>query len=776
MNRPRFIALPMLLLVMVPALLAVSESAPDEDAHLLESAGIPSHMRGLKRFFVLRDRKVDCRQRVEALINQLGANSFQVRTRATRELIMVGRQALPYLQSAIKSGTLDLETVRRATLCIKKIENIGPEHVAAAARLLIRRQGQDAVPMLLDYLPWEEDEWAQDEIVGMLGRLLLHRDNLHPFLEKLVHSTTPELRALAGYILGGWSGLGQRTLVLRMLCDRVAEVHAKTADGLLGRHYLKKLADTAGEDQTLLKEMGVAASEDGLLTYLRKRTLTPADEENMRRLVRQLGAPSYKARTEASKKLVEYGPAAVPLLEPAVNDPSIEVARRAQKCLSDVKRGPGPTLSLAVVRGVARLQKTKTPEAISVLVHYFPFAENEHVQEEILFAGCRLAIEALDDAARAIHSQLAAALTSGHPGHRAMAAYVLGRVGTPEEVRAAQKHLQDKDAVVRLRAAQGCLAARDRSAVRTLIELLDQNDPLLVWHVEEILRGIAGDEAPRYDQTRTSYITAWQKWWQGIGRTLDIERSSGTSFQGLITVCQFDNAAGQPEGSIEEWGHDRSPRWKLTGLAGPMDAQVLPNHHVLIVENTGMRITERDLTGTIKWKIDLGGSPVSCQRLPNGHTFIGLFNELLEVNTAGKIVFRYKGDPSFHVFSARKLPNGHIVCFTTQGQILQLDGATSRKIRDVPAGPSGGWASAEALPNGRFLVATMANGLVRELDAEGKVHWQVRFAGAFRAVRLPNGHTVAASMTTRRVAAFNRAGEMLWSKSCEGRPWSIRFR
>jgi hypothetical protein len=31
-------------------------------------------------------------------------------------------------------------------------------------------------------------------------------------------------------------------------------------------------------------------------------------------------------------------------------------------------------------------------------------------------------------------------------------------------------------------------------------------------------------------------------------------------------------------------------------------------------------------------------------------------------------------------------------------------------------------------------------------------------------------------MTTRKIAEFDRHGKMRWEHTCEGRPWSVRYR
>jgi hypothetical protein len=113
---------------------------------------------------------------------------------------------------------------------------------------------------------------------------------------------------------------------------------------------------------------------------------------------------------------------------------------------------------------------------------------------------------------------------------------------------------------------------------------------------------------------------------------------------------------------------------------------------------------------------------------------------------------------------------------TAQGTILRFDPITGKDYPSIHVGQGNGWCSVEALPSGRYLVATMNNGQVREIDASGATHWSITMQGAFRATRMPSGNTLALSMTTRLVAEFDRNGNKRWEKTCEGRPWSVRYR
>ena len=150
---------------------------------------------------------------------------------------------------------------------------------------------------------------------------------------------------------------------------------------------------------------------------------------------------------------------------------------------------------------------------------------------------------------------------------------------------------------------------------------------------------------------------------------------------------------------------------------------------------------------------------------------------VMEVKPNKEEVYRYTPGPQFYIFSAHKARNGHIVAITAQGQILELDSKTGNTLHSVQTNTLGNWCSAELMPNGNYLVASMSTNTVREIDRKGGQEvWSKPFPGAFRATRLPNGNVLVASMTTRQVAELDRNGVTRWSTTCAGRPWSVHYR
>lgn len=113
------------------------------------------------------------RDKMLSLIKHLGDESFEVREKASADLIGLGAVAVPYLKEALKDG--DLEVVRRAERCLKEIakdpaKGEADQSVpAAAARLLATRKPAGAAEVLLNYLPSAADEVVAREVRAALS-------------------------------------------------------------------------------------------------------------------------------------------------------------------------------------------------------------------------------------------------------------------------------------------------------------------------------------------------------------------------------------------------------------------------------------------------------------------------------------------------------------------------------------------------------------------------------------------------------------------------------
>jgi HEAT repeat protein len=542
--------------------------------------------------------------------------------------------------------------------------------------------------------------------------------------------------------------------------------------GLLAVCECKALQlQTTSSDEDLLKQSGVETNSAGILGFFHQLSLTESQNDLLQAGIRALGSPVFKTRTTAANEIVASGLPALPSLRHVVQDPDIEVARRARICIEEIERRH--PFSEALPMAAARILVARKPAgAVEALLAYLPFNENESVEQEALAALLALGVhdERVDPALRA-------ALHSAQAVRRGAAAYVLGQCGDPKARAAVRDLLTDSDANVRFRAAQALVTSRDKSGVPTLIALLDGVPSSLSGKAEELLTRIAGERAPSFsagpdDKARDKYQDAWATWWRDFGQKAELPHIDGIQQHlGLTLLAEIDS------NKVWEYDRDGKVRWRIDHLQGPMDAQVLPGGHVLIAEYQGRRVTERDTQGKILWAKQLDGSPISCQRLSNGNTFIATHNRLLEVTKDGTEAYSRAPAPGLFVFSAQKLPNGHIVLIANPGLIQELDALTGKILRSIRLGNNfGGWCGVEVVPGGRFLVALFGAGKVLEIDGSGKTVWECNVASACHATRLPDGHTLVTSMMNQRVVEVDRNGKTVKTMTTAGRPWRVHQR
>jgi HEAT repeat protein len=756
---------------------ARADEALEADEKLVKENGVTkTDGPNLLEFFRKRSLTDADRQRLLGLIRQLGSPIYSKREKASNELVAKGPPAVALLKPAVKDP--DLEISRRAEKCIQKIEGgPGPGLPAAAARLLVNRNPPGAVGVLLNYLPYAEDDWLEEEVLTCIGQLALRDGKVDPVLTAAITDKLAPRRAAAAYVLGRMGDLGQRLAVRKRLGDEDEMVRRRAAFGLVGKEQFRSIEDkeNIAADEKICKEQKVATDAASLLTFFRKRTLSAADQLRLRNLVRQLGHARYRMREKAKKELTALGSTALPFLKPALLDSDLEIKDRAEKCTAAIKSGPATNLPHAAVR---LLQFRAPPEALETLLAYVPFADDESMEEEVLNVLCALSVREPK-----VHPALLAALRDDMPARRGAAAFVLGKVGTSADCREARQLLDDPNLKTRLRASQGLLAAKDKSAIPVLVDLLDKAPTQeFGMQVEDALTRIAGDKAPplsvaeNFPKERQKVAGEWKKWWTGQEKTLNLlQLNRQESYLGIRVVCEYDTAGRWNSGRVWECGRDKKQRWEITGLTYPMDAQVLRNGNILIAENQGRRVSERDKKGHIKWQKQLNGNPVACQRLRNGNTFIACYYNVMEVKPDGTEVYNHQRGFNNYIFSAHKMHNGNIVFMTNMGTVVVMNPA-GKELHTFTVQNLGNWCSVEGLRNGRFLIAMMSQNKVVEVDIKGNIKKEFAAEGVHTATRLPNGNTLVAGMNNNLIAEYDRGGKQVWKMQSPGRPWRVHYR
>jgi HEAT repeat protein len=288
-------------------------------------------------------------------------------------------------------------------------------------------------------------------------------------------------------------------------------------------------------DEAALKAAGLSADGPALLDFIRLRSRDSVTADELTPLLKELASPDPKAAEKAAAALISRGPVAVPALRKAANDLADKaLADRARKCIGHIEGRAGADLAASVVRllGALRVQ-----EAVEPLLAYLVYADESVVLESI---GNTLGVLAYPNGKA--DSALLKAVESDFPILRATAVEALTRTDHPETRSAVAKRLSDPVRPVRQRAALALAKVEDVSAIPVLIDLmgeLTKNDRV---PVDEMLRSLAGETAPKNtpqgedEKDRKALRDAWAGWWRKIdgsalvdefrARTLDPSETS----------------------------------------------------------------------------------------------------------------------------------------------------------------------------------------------------------------------------------------------------------
>jgi HEAT repeat protein len=255
---------------------SISEDAREDQA-TLERAGLTANGKSLLDFLHHRTLKEDARDKIAALIKQLGDDHFDVREKASRALVELGPIVRPQVQEALKER--DLEIRRRAERVLQLTDS---RNEALLVQAVLRQLGRTApagtVEALLAYLPNTEDPETVDLVISVLGRAGLKDGKGDPVLLKALAHKHPLIRGAAGDALRSSRSPEVRAEVRKLLKDPDRDVRRRVALALFEArdkeavpHLIDLLEELSPEDRYQVEER--------LLLLAGAKAPTPPDRE-----------------------------------------------------------------------------------------------------------------------------------------------------------------------------------------------------------------------------------------------------------------------------------------------------------------------------------------------------------------------------------------------------------------------------------------------------------------------------------------------------------------
>ncbi len=580
-----------------------------------------------------------------------------------------------------------------------------------------------------------------------------------------------------------------------------------------------------------------------MLAYLERRSENGEILKRIDPLIQQLGDNDFAKRQEASRQLSLLGSAVLPKLKAALKSEDGEVVRRAKDCVEQIECEMEKIGSLTAV--VQHVLHRRPNGAIKALLRLLSNTGDDALEETICFGLYDLvaqeqspaddlfklvrsaASQELLEKKKPVDGALVAALHDKVPARRAMAGLLVARFGVEGQKIAAKKLLDDADAEVRLRSAQGLLAAKDEQAVPVLIELVAQGDIAQSWQAEELLRWAAAGRSPKETisvgsrEAREACHNAWLAWWkQQKGRLNLQDRQDDYRPPGLVLLC--DPGKGEADGLVWLVGCDGTTRCQWEGLRSPVEARIVAGPGVLVAEAPVLfaegrqahppgvtlkgRVTERDPTGKVCWEYTGVPDPVACCRLTNGNTFVaGSGMTGGEVRPDGKLVFSLNDvkliDKTIHKYPSCT-PNGQL-CFAALSKTADLQTitefdwptGTATTLRWTSKAETGAYGmksmqpmptfAIEPLNDGRYLLSGIQSGIIVEVNNCGTqndpeiniVELTRKVPGSNHATRLVNGQTLVAGgggVATVSARTKTNFGWIIGEVYCERKPYRAR--
>lgn len=789
-------------------------SPPLSDEQVLKNVSLDAGGMGLLQFFRQRVRSSIDAEQVGKWAKELSDSSEAVHAKAMGELIALGPLAVPALRRTANQADNE-DTLARAQKCLQAIEGSGGVAlVQSAVRMLAAHCPDGAVEVLINYLPFADDETVVQEIETALFAIGMHEGKPDSALLKSLSDAAPIRRSVAARVLCRVGGRSGRAAVRPLLKDDKPSVRMQAALSLTEAHDAEAmpvlidlipalppegrkrveeyLAELAGEwavktpqgsdalSGNLRRELWGAwwRTLDGkqLLDEFRNRTLSDAERSRAVEGIGKLSDASSAVRSQAEEGLIGMGPRVASLLRQTIDrhegNPSdrsaIRLVRSARQCLALIE---GDSIK-PLPEAAPRLLALRRPEGtVETILAYLPFAESELLADQLIdvlaAVGCRdgkgapALVDALEDKDSVRRAAAAVALCKGKV--------------EDAELPAIRKLLHDSDATVRLRSAVALAKHGDKSAVPVLIALLADLPLELVWEAEDVLTTLAGEHSPNKhigpDKTsRTAAVDAWKAWWQKEEKNVDLAKlSDAERDSGLLLAVDMQ------QGRILEVSRNGRVRWQIQGMQWPWDAVVCRNRNIFIAFQNNSQVAMWTRQGKELWQRPCN-MPFFCQQLRNGNLFVACRQQYSEFDANGKEVSSQQMGHLGWIVGGYKFPNGHVGLFTQQGQYVRLD-ATGKQVKSYQVNFSGGVAmNAEVLPGDR-VVASLNVGRVAEYDDKGKTVWESNVINPAVPHRLPNGHTLVAQNGMNRLYELDRSGKIVSEKKdLEYRPWRIRRR
>lgn len=484
-----------------------------------------------------------------------------------------------------------------------------------------------------------------------------------------------------------------------------------------------------------LRQYGIEPSAAGARRYLRKLLPQGDQQQQIDRLIEQLGDDEFVRREAATAQLLRMPTIPIDSLNKAAGGGNPEIRWRARAILEQAENQSAHVMLAALKVASSEKGQGLVRDILAIV----PLCRRPFLRDAAHEA--LRAVATADDV-----DVLEAALDSDVAAVRIAATIGLTGAMAPNQTRQLHRLLDDRDDRVSLEAARGIGNLGDRASLPALVRLLGADDVQVRGESIAMLQGLTGEtqgfanHSPQAE--RSEAIARWQDWLQDEAPTARLQfpvrrrRGGRGSLNGNTLV-----ATGSAR-RVFELNPSGTEVWHYNGIDA-WSAEKLPNGNVLIASYSDHKVIEVDAEGKVVWSLESVGaiSAMTAKPLASGNILVADFTgrRVVEFARDRHVVWEHKTPDE--CFDADRLANGNTIIGCPN--VIQEVAPDHTVVHEWPV--SGRLNGFCALPNGNVIVANYGANTVYEMKPDGSTAWELSEPQPCDVFQLPDGGLLVAT-------------------------------
>ena len=725
------------------------------------------------------------KENLDMWIRELNNPAQQTRQKARQMLINAGDYSVWHLEN-LKNNATDGANSKNARECLDLI--LG-NHATRLVEISLRLASQDSQSRaglaILGYAPYAPTDLIFEETSEALKNWVAKSEHAKEILSAALSQSHPRKRALAAELLiqKKWASDEQ---VLKLLGDSSEQVSSMATLALLKQmdkraipqaikafetatpENAKRMEDTlmaiAGEwsvqgplptdqlsqkiRQSIWEAWWKNIQSRDLLAPVRLATITPEKAITIRSMVSKMISDG----TELTKTFTEN-------LSPAEAGFLLNLANHSKKVESACLKSMGELEKINrkqdVTTALIQLIELSQPDdAANTLIQYASSCPDEATWEQLKSVLNK-------DPKKTIACESVLKNNNSPEPSKALAMELISPESEP--FREIQAKIHEKSAVLKIAYAKVMFLKEPYDCAKLILEtckeLPNQKASWLMnWMAGQIENTTTeiNTESPEETVKTMERLGTWLEANKG---KIQLIKSTTSKLSNPILLVENMNPE-KKSGRVLLMGEKGGILWEINNLNSPNDAK-FNQGRVLISEAGNNRVTERDIRGNVLWEKQIQ-NPFYVQKTSNGNIFIAARNEILELDSKGKEIFKHSVSGQT-ILAARKSGPTEYHVLQYSGNLVKINSKGSELSKVIIPFPTNfGLNGATLLADGKILVSIPTINKIMEFSDRGNLLHEYDSTAPGIATRNMDGTILASNLQANKLVKIRRDGKVLW--------------